>query len=71
MQTKIPVMHIQPLKMICLVVSEMTPDEMERRLDIASSTLLEMLQWDPENVKKKAQVKKYLEEFVLRGVMYE
>jgi hypothetical protein len=44
-------------------------EKLENRLDIASSTILEMLQWDPENVRKKAQVKKYLREFVLEGFL--
>jgi hypothetical protein len=46
----------------------MTPEEIEKRLDIASSTILEMLQWDPENVRKKEQLKKYLRGFLLEGI---
>lgn len=45
----------------------MTTEAQEKRLDIASSTILEMCHWDPENVNKKEQVKKYLRGFLLDG----
>ena len=47
----------------------MTPEQIDNRIDIAAGTLMEMLHWDPENVKKKEQVKKYLKEFLLKDLI--
>ena len=42
--------------------------KIEDRTDIAADTILEMFFWDPEDKKKKEQVKRYLLDFVLREV---
>ena len=46
----------------------MNAEAREDRIDIAAGTLMEMLQWDPENAKKRDQVKRYLRDFVLEGL---
>lgn len=41
-----------------------TKEIMETRIDNAAYSILEMCHWDPENVKKKEQIKGYLRSMI-------